>query len=391
MPVAGTGAERKYLCTSRLSVYMVLMVAGAFGRAWGRQAGRGEREGRRTGHARWRGGTRRPEPDGAARPAGAPGSVKLLVHYDRPESFLDAIRERLPGLEIHCCRNYDALAGDLTGFAPEVMYCIKFEGRPYPRAAVLAQPTLKWVSVGGVGVDHLAPWDPGRLQVTNSAGVASDMMAQYVLAGILALSLRLPRFLRRQAEHRWAPAEVESIVGKTLAIIGLGHTGRDVARRAAAVGLRVLGLRANPRPHEGVERVVGPERLHEILAEADFIAVCLPLTPRTRHVIDHKALAAMKPDACLVDVSRGGVVEGAALAEALAAGRLGGALLDVFEQEPLPPDSPFWDLENVIVTPHSSSVFRGWERDSALMLCDNIERWQAGQPLANIVDPARGY
>ena len=317
--------------------------------------------------------------------------MKLLVHYDRPEIFLDALGERLPGLEIHCCRSYDDLAGDLARFAPEVMYCIKFEGRPYPRDAVLAAPTLKWVAVGGAGVDHLAPWDPARLQVTNAAGVASDMMAQYVLAGVLALSLRLPRFLRRQAEHRWAPGEVDSIAGKTLAVIGLGHTGRDVARRARAAGLRVLGLRARPRPEPGVERVVGPEGLHEILAAADFVAVCLPLTPETHHVIDARAIAAMKPGACLIDVSRGGVVEGAALAEALAAGRLGGALLDVFEQEPLPPDSPFWDLENVMVTPHASSVYSGWERASALMLCDNIARWQAGRPLENLVDPARGY
>jgi phosphoglycerate dehydrogenase-like enzyme len=317
--------------------------------------------------------------------------MKLLVHYDRPESFLDLIRERLPALEVHCSRSYEALADDLAAFGPEVMYCIKFEGRAYPREAVLAQPTLKWVSVGGVGVDHLAPWDPARLQVTNAAGVASDMMAQYVVAGILALSLRLPQFLRRQVEHRWAPGEIASIAGKTLAVIGLGHTGRDVARRARALGLRVLGLRARPRPMEGVERVVGPEGLHEILAEADFVSISLPLTVKTRHAIDRTAVAAMKPGACLIDVSRGGVVDGAALAEALAEGRLGGALLDVFEQEPLPADSPFWDLENVIVTPHSSSVYEGWERESARMLCDNVERWRRGESLDNLVDPARGY
>jgi phosphoglycerate dehydrogenase-like enzyme len=174
-------------------------------------------------------------------------------------------------------------------------------------------------------------------------------------------------------------------------VIGLGHTGRDVARRAQALGLRVLATRANPAPMAGVERVAGPEALHEVLAEADFVAVCLPLTERTRHAIDRRAIAAMKPGACLVDVSRGGVVDGAALAEALAGGRLGGAMLDVFEPEPLAPDSPFWDLETVIVTPHSSSVYRGWERASAALLCDNLARWQAGEPLVNVVDPARGY
>ncbi|MDH3920299.1 MAG: hypothetical protein OEU25_19215, partial [Rhodospirillales bacterium] len=126
-------------------------------------------------------------------------------------------------------------------------------------------------------------------------------------------------------------------------------------------------------------------------AEADYVVVSLPLTERTRHLIGRRAIAAMKPGAFLIDVSRGGVVDGAVLSEALAEGRLGGAMLDVFEREPLPPDSPFWDLENVIVTPHSSSVYEGWERASAAMFCDNLVRWRAGQALDNVVDPARGY
>ena len=317
--------------------------------------------------------------------------MKLLVHYNHPEILLDIVESRFPDLEVHCCRSYAALGSDMAAFGPEVVYCIKFEDRPYPREALIGDPALKWISVGGAGVDHLAPWDPARLRVTNSAGVASDVMAQYVLAAILTLTLRLPAFARAQAERRWAPQEVGSIAGKTVAVIGLGHTGRDVARRAGAAGLRVLGLRARPRPMEGVDRVYGPEALEEVLAEADYVVVSLPLTERTRHLIGRRAIAAMKPGAFLIDVSRGGVVDGAVLSEALAEGRLGGAMLDVFEREPLPPDSPFWDLENVIVTPHSSSVYEGWERASAAMFCDNLVRWRAGQALENVVDPARGY
>lgn len=317
--------------------------------------------------------------------------MKVLVHYNHPEIFLDLVKSRFPDLDVHCCRSYAALGPDMAALGPEVVYCIKFEDRPYPREALIGHPALEWVSVGGAGVDHLAPWDPARLQVTNSAGVASDVMAQYVLAGILMLTLRLPAFARAQAQRRWAPREVGSIAGKTVAVVGLGHTGRAVARRVGAAGLRVLGLRARPRPTGGVERVCGPEALDEVLAEADYVAVSLPLTERTRHLIGRRAIAAMKPGAFLIDVSRGGVVDGTALSGALAEGRLGGALLDVFEREPLPPDSPFWGLENVIVTPHSSSIYSGWERNSAVMFCDNLEHWLAGQPLENVVDPARGY
>jgi phosphoglycerate dehydrogenase-like enzyme len=242
--------------------------------------------------------------------------LKLLIHYDQPEIFLDLIEARFPDLEVRCCRSYRALGPDMETFGPKVVYCIKFEDLPYPREALIGHPGLEWISVGGAGVDHLAPWDPNRLTVTNSAGVASDVMAQYVLAAILALALRLPFFARRQAERRWAPREVGSTAGKTVTVLGLGHTGRDVTRRARAAGLRVLGLRARPRPMEGVERVYGPEALDEVLAEADYVVVSLPLTERTRHLIGRRAIAAMKPGAFLIDVSRGGVVDGAALAEA---------------------------------------------------------------------------
>ena len=157
------------------------------------------------------------------------------------------------------------------------------------------------------------------------------------------------------------------------------------------MGCRTVGLRANPAPTEAVDEVFGIDRLHDALGAADIVVVCVPLTGVTRHLIDGQAIAAAKPGAVLIDVSRGSVVDGAALVAALRSGHIGGAALDVFETEPLPPDSPFWTLDNVIVTPHCSSVYDGWERRSAEMFCDNAERWRAGAPLENVVDPARGY
>jgi phosphoglycerate dehydrogenase-like enzyme len=317
--------------------------------------------------------------------------LRVLVHYDRSELFLDAIRERHPDIEIHVCTSYDALADDLTAFAPETMFTIKFENRPYPRDAVMAAPSLRWVQVGGAGIDHLTPWDPNRLTVSNSAGVAADVMAQYTMAAILSLTFELPRFMRAQVEHRWAPTNVATIEGRCVAVIGLGHTGAAVARRSKAMGLRVVGVRAHPRPMEGIDRVYGPDDLHAALGEGDYIVVSTPRTDQTHHLIDAPAIAAMRPGAFLIDVSRGGVVDGEALIGALRDASLAGAALDVFEHEPLPADSPFWDLDNVIVTPHSSSIDDGWERRSAIMWCDNIDRWLAGEPLDRITDPTRGY
>ncbi len=317
--------------------------------------------------------------------------LRVLLHYDRTEMFRGIVARRFPGVAVRCCNTYGDLAGALAEFAPQVLFCIKFEDRPYPRDAVMACRSLGWVSNGGAGVDHLAPWDPHRLTVTNAAGVASAMMAEYVIGGMLALSIGLPRFARCQMDRRWRPERVAGIAGKTVAVVGLGRTGQAVARLASALDMRVVGTRARPAATPHVDTVYPAARLHEALGESDYVVVTAPLLESTRHLIDAAAIAAVKPGACLVDVSRGGVVDQSALIDGLRDGKLGGAVLDVFECEPLAADSPLWDLDNVIITPHCSSVYDGWEQRAAEMFCDNLGRWLAGEPLSNVVDPARGY
>ena len=319
--------------------------------------------------------------------------MRILVHYDKPEVFGDVLESRHGDLEIAYCRDYEGLGAMLAAVRPEAMYAIKFPSPlPYPRDAVLASDSLRWLTVGGSGTDHIAPWDPAKLTVTNTAGVASDMMAQYAIGAMLAFSLDFPGFARRQRAREWVgDATVAPVDGRTVAIIGLGKTGLDVARRAKAFGLRTVGVRANPAPTENVDEVRGTDELPALLAMADFVVVCVPLTPATRGLIGTAAFDAMKPGAVLIDVSRGGVVDGAALVDALDAGALKGAALDVFETEPLPPDHPLWRYDNVIVTPHCSSVYDGWERRSMEFFADNLDRWRRGEALANVVDPARGY
>ncbi|HEX6119087.1 MAG TPA: D-2-hydroxyacid dehydrogenase, partial [Dongiaceae bacterium] len=167
--------------------------------------------------------------------------------------------------------------------------------------------------------------------------------------------------------------------------------GQAIAKLAKALGMQVVGVRAHPRPTANVDRVEPIERLHDLLRLADYVAICLPLTPATRGLIDGAAFQALKPGAILVDISRGAIVREAALIDALKDGHLAGAVLDVFEVEPLPPDHPLWAMENVIVTPHCSSVYDGWERRAIEMFCDNLDRWLAGAPLENVVDPGMGY
>lgn len=306
---------------------------------------------------------------------------------------MDHLEGRFPEVGFTCCRTYEAVPETLDECAPDALYGIIFAGRrDYPRQAMFNTPSLDWISVGGSGTDHLAPWDPAAVTVTNSAGVAAEVMAQYVLGAILSLSLGFPAFARAQRERRWVEGGmVRPICGRTAAVVGLGSTGRAVARNLKSMGLRVVGVRANPRPTEHVDRVYGADGLHEALAVADFVVLCLPLTEATRHCIDEAAIAAMTPGVILVDVSRGGVLVGDALVAGLRSGHVAGAALDVFEGEPLASESPLWSLENVIVTPHCSSVYEGWERRSAEMFGDNLARRLRGEPLENIVDPARGY
>jgi phosphoglycerate dehydrogenase-like enzyme len=235
------------------------------------------------------------------------------------------------------------------------------------------------------------PWEPERLTVTNASGVASDMMAEYVIGGMLALSIGLPRFMRHKLARRWQFEQVAGIAGKTVVIVGLGQTGQAVARLAQRLDMRVIGTRARPVETPHVDKVLPANRLHEALAAGDFVVVSAPLLASTRHLIDVRAIDAMKRGAVLLDVSRGGIVDQSALIDALRSRRLAGAVLDVFEREPLPGDSLLWDLDDVIITPHCSSVYDGWERSAAEMFCDNLQRWLAGQPLDNVVDPVRGY
>jgi len=315
-----------------------------------------------------------------------------MIHYDKAAALQEPLARRQPDAVISLCTDYESLPRLLEEQRPEVLFTIRFAGTPgFPRRAILASPTLRWVSVGGSGTDHLAPWNSARLTVTNAAGVGAPTMAQYAMAAALHFTLGLDAFAAAQRERRWFAGSVASIEGRTMLILGLGKTGQAVAALAKAHGMRVLGVRARPAATPGVDRVEPVAALARLLPEADVLVVCLPLSAETRNLLDQEAFARLKPGAILVDVSRGGIVSQGALTEALAAGRLRGAALDVFEKEPLPPDSPLWAMSNVILTPHCSSVYEGWERRAIEMFADNIDRFRRGESLHNVVDPGRGY
>ncbi|MFF4481729.1 D-2-hydroxyacid dehydrogenase [Streptomyces melanosporofaciens] len=253
----------------------------------------------------------------------------------------------------------------------------------------------RWVHVAAAGVDpFLFPALTGNPEVvlTNARGVYDRPIAEYVLGLILSLAKDFPGTWEHQRRREWRPSDSERIGDRTVLVWGTGSIGRAVARLLRAVGMRVGGAGRTPRtgdPDFGV--VHGPATLREALGEADYVVLATPLTPATRGMVDAPVLAAMKRGARLVNVGRGPLVDEQALVDALAQGRLAGAALDVFTHEPLPVESPLWEMPGVIVSPHTAGEVTDWRGDLGELFLDNLIRRSEGRPLRNVVDKALGY
>jgi phosphoglycerate dehydrogenase-like enzyme len=262
-----------------------------------------------------------------------------------------------------------------------------------PRGIWAGAARLRLIQMMGAGVDSLlpAPDLPARVRIANARGVHGPHMSEWALAMIFALAKRIPRALEQKQAHLWKPYGFDPIAGRTLGILGLGAIGEAIAAKAALLGMRVIGTQRKPRSVAHVEHVLGSDGTERVLREADVVIVLLPLTPETRGSIGARELAFMKPSATLVNLARGGIVDEAALADSLRAGRLAGAALDVFDREPLPADSPLWDLPNTILTPHIAGLGPAYMERLTEIAVENVAHVERGEPLRNEVDRARGY
>lgn len=260
----------------------------------------------------------------------------------------------------------------------------------WPRAA-----KLRWVQAVNVGIDKVlfpALVESG-VPLTNARGAAEQPIAESVVGYLVAMAKDFRRMFDDQRAHVWEARDTERLAGTRLLVVGPGPIGRAVARAARdALGMRVEAVARTARPGDDVfETISGGDELNGALAQADYVVNALPLTPQTRHLFGARAFVAMKATARFVNVGRGATVDEPALVEALRAGKIAGAALDVFEEEPLSPDSPLWDMTNVIVCPHMSGDVEGWEADFANVFYDNVGRWLRGEPLRNIVDKRLGF
>jgi phosphoglycerate dehydrogenase-like enzyme len=256
-------------------------------------------------------------------------------------------------------------------------------------------PKLRWIHSVSVGVESvMTPCVRLRgLTVTNGRGVFSVPIAEYVMTMMLAICRRLPQLMELQRERTWQPIEALELADATIGLLGVGDIGREVARLAGPFGPKIVAVRRRPNaaPVPGVEVLGDLQAMPELLAVSDFVVLALPLTGETETLIDDDALASFRPGSWLINVARGALVDETALLRALRGGRIGGAVLDAFREEPLPETSPFYRLSNCIVTPHTS-----WSSAAVLgrtfdVFCDNLRRYRASQPLEYVVDLAAGY
>jgi D-2-hydroxyacid dehydrogenase (NADP+) len=326
-------------------------------------------------------------------------TVLVAVHHrvaawTIPPAHVDQLRARFPHITfLHSAtRDEDVeLAADA-----HVAFALALS-----REAVARAEQLRWVHCSGHAVGHfpLAELTARSIIVTNSRGVQSVPIAEHVMACLLALARQLPKTLSDQQQRAWRPNALTGqaspwlLAGRTLGIIGTGTIGEAIATRATAFGMRVIGIRRNPSRGvpSGFDEVLGPAEGNRLLAVADVVVIAAPFTAETHRLVDAAAIQTMKPGAIVINVARGQLIDEPELARALASGRLGGAALDVFTTEPLPVDSPFWSMPNVIVTPHNSG-FRGGHFDAVIdLFSENLIRYERGVDLLNVVDVQAGY
>jgi phosphoglycerate dehydrogenase-like enzyme len=324
----------------------------------------------------------------------------IVVHHQFdlwsvPEWFGDRLSQEFPQLEITQRTSYDGIEEDLR--AAEIIFTTSL--RP---AQFAAARELRWIHAPSAAVHQLlfAELVNSDVLLTNSREVHGPVVAEHVMALIFALAKKIKQAAMLQQKHMWGQETMwndgphpREIAGATLGLIGVGSIGCRVAEMASALGMRVIAVREHVekgRP-AGVDAVFPPSALDEMLRQADYVVLAAPLISATRGLIDAGRLAVMKPDAYLINVGRGEQVDEAALVVALRARRIAGAALDVFQHEPLPADSPLWNVENLLITPHmGSTTDKLWLRHYDLF-SDNLHRYVAREPLRFLVDKQKGY
>lgn len=324
----------------------------------------------------------------------------LIVHHHRfelwhaPAWLRERLQKAFPDFTFVQYENFDRVPDEIVDTDVFIGWSLRPE-------QVTTAKKLRWIHSPAAAVHQLMFPEVvnSNIVVTNSSGVHGPVVAEHAIAVLLALAKRLPQAMHYQQQKIWAQARLwedrprpREVSGGTVLVVGMGGIGGEFAVKAKALGMRVLAVRENPAKGAGpADAVYAMAHIETILPEADYVLLCTPVTPATTGMINAARLRLMKPDAYLINVGRGPLIDDSALIEALKNGQIAGAALDVFSEEPLLPDSPFWSLDNVLITPHTAAVTEKlWDRHYELIV-ENLKRFVRGEKLLNEVDKRRGY
>lgn len=340
-----------------------------------------------------------PTNEGLARSGPANTKLLIFVHlkfslWRPPVEFAERLRRRWPAMRVVQASQLDQFTAELPDTDILVGYSLRPEQLRIARR-------LKWVQCTAAGVAQLLypEFLDSGIVLTNASGVHAIPMAEHIIGMILALLRDFPGATRYQLQHRWAQQEIwdgnarpRELLGQTAVLVGFGAIGRAIAQRLRGFGVHIWAVTRSGNADPALaERAFPAAQLDSALPHADIVVLAAPETPETHHLIGARQLALLKPTAILINVARGSMIDEPALVAALQSRAIAAAGLDVASREPLPPESPLWSLENVLITPHISGVTeRHWEREAELLI-DNLERWFSGKPLRNQVDLSRGY
>lgn len=316
----------------------------------------------------------------------------MINDYTITQEVLDRIRKAAPDSNIILMKNKEDWLRQKADVADRVN--VVFGLRPFLWHKEM--PNLVWCQQTGAGANWLLDMPEvvaSDMILTNASGVHAVPISEHILALMLSLSRCIHRHVRSQIKRKWnRRGEVMELDGATMGLIGLGAIGEKTAEKAKALNMRVLGLRRDPgQPSPFVEKVFGPDGLHELLSQSDWVVLTAAMTAETRGMIGEAEFKAMKETAFIINIARGPVIREQAMIKALQEGMIAGAGLDVFETEPLPGDSPLWDMENVVITPHHAGATPKYMDRLLDIFTENLRRFQAGEPLINVVDKKLGY
>jgi phosphoglycerate dehydrogenase-like enzyme len=331
-----------------------------------------------------------------------PIRILIFVHHpfdqwNAPPWFSHRLQQEFPQLNIVNLPDYTRVDQEIVDAEIVIAWSIKPE-------QITAAKRLRWIHSPAAAVHQLMFPEliHSEIVLTNAREVHGPVVAEHVMALVFALAKKIPASVRLQQKHIWGQQilwdevpRIREVAGATLGIIGLGSIGRPTVKNAKAMGMKVIAAREHPeKGSEGADVVIGMAgmaQVHQLFSEADYIVLAAPVTDSTRSIANAERLALMKPDACLINVGRGPLVDEAALATALREKKIGGAALDVFPKEPLAADSPLWDVPNLLITPHTAALTaKLWERHYALF-SENLRRYLNGDSLLAVVDKDKGY